>query len=72
MRRLPPRQLAAVIVVILLVVVAISLYLVRGASQSSASSGMAPAFSGPPLAGKTVSLDQFEGKPLLLVYMTDT
>jgi peroxiredoxin len=54
------------------VVVAISLYLVRGASQSAAAGGMAPAFSGTTQAGKTVSLDQFEGKPLLLVYMTDT
>ena len=32
----------------------------------------APAFSGATLDGKTVSLDQFRGKPLFLVYMTST
>jgi cytochrome oxidase Cu insertion factor (SCO1/SenC/PrrC family) len=32
----------------------------------------APAFSGVTLNGKAVSLDQFRGKPLLLVYMTGT
>ena len=34
--------------------------------------GPAPAFSGVTLDGKTVSLDQFRGKPLFLVYMTST
>jgi hypothetical protein len=32
----------------------------------------AAAFSGVTLDGKAVSLDQFRGKPLLLVYMTST
>lgn len=32
----------------------------------------APAFSGVTLDGKAVSLDQYRGKPLLLVYMTGT
>ena len=32
----------------------------------------APAFSGVTLDKKTLSLDQFRGKPLLLVYMTGT
>lgn len=32
----------------------------------------APAFSGVTLDGKTVSLDQYRGKPLFLVYMTGT
>ena len=32
----------------------------------------APAFSGVTLDGKTLALDQYRGKPLLLVYMTGT
>jgi cytochrome oxidase Cu insertion factor (SCO1/SenC/PrrC family) len=32
----------------------------------------APAFSGITLDGKTLTLDQYRGKPLLLVYMTGT
>jgi hypothetical protein len=32
----------------------------------------APAFSGVTLDGKTLTLDQFRGKPLFLIYMTST
>jgi hypothetical protein len=32
----------------------------------------APAFSGVTLDGKTLSLDQYRGRPLLMVYMTGT
>ena len=32
----------------------------------------APAFSGVTLDGKTLTLDQYRGKPLLMVYMTGT
>ena len=32
----------------------------------------APTFSGVTLDGKTLTLDQYRGKPLLLVYMTST
>jgi hypothetical protein len=42
------------------------------AATAAADSKIAPAFSGSTLAGDTVSLDQYRGKPLLLVYMTST
>jgi cytochrome oxidase Cu insertion factor (SCO1/SenC/PrrC family) len=32
----------------------------------------APAFSGVTLDGKTLTLDQFRGRPLFLIYMTST
>jgi hypothetical protein len=41
-------------------------------ATTAGSANAAPAFSGTTLDGKTVSLEQFRGKPLLLVYMTDT
>jgi cytochrome oxidase Cu insertion factor (SCO1/SenC/PrrC family) len=44
-----------------------------GTPATSASKARpAPAFSGVTLAGKTVSLDQFRGKPLFIIYMTST
>ena len=36
----------------------------------SSSSKAAPQFSGVTLDGKTITLDQYRGKPLFLVYMT--
>jgi cytochrome oxidase Cu insertion factor (SCO1/SenC/PrrC family) len=42
-----------------------------GAKQGAAPK-VAPAFSGVTLDGKAVTLDQFRGKPLLLVYMSPT
>jgi cytochrome oxidase Cu insertion factor (SCO1/SenC/PrrC family) len=36
----------------------------------SSGSSAAPQFSGVTLDGKTVTLDQYRGKPLFLVYMT--
>ena len=41
-----------------------------GSTSATAGGKAAPSFSGSTLDGKTVSLDQFRGKPLLLVYMT--
>jgi hypothetical protein len=41
-------------------------------TAAASDSPFAPAFSGVTLDGKTVSLAQFRGKPLLLVYMTST
>lgn len=41
-------------------------------SVSAAGGKAAPSFSGPTLDGKTVSLDQYRGKPLIVVYMTPT
>jgi hypothetical protein len=38
----------------------------------SAGAKAAPAFSGVTLDGKTITSDQFQGKPLFLVYMTST
>ncbi len=35
-------------------------------------SKQAPDFSGPTLGGKTVSLAQYRGKPLILIYTTPT
>jgi len=43
-----------------------------GSTESTASGDLAPDFSGVTLAGDIVSLDQYRGKPLLLVYMTYT
>lgn len=40
--------------------------------QTAGSGKPAPAFSGVTLDGKTVTLDQYRGRPLLLVYMTGT
>ena len=42
------------------------------AATAVADSKSAPGFSGTTLAGDTVALDQYRGKPLLLVYMTST
>ena len=41
-----------------------------GATATTAGGKAAPAFSGITLNGETVGLDQYKGKPLLLVYMT--
>ncbi len=43
-----------------------------GSACGSDDADTAPSFSGPTLDGKTVSLDQYRGKPLLLIYMTHT
>jgi cytochrome oxidase Cu insertion factor (SCO1/SenC/PrrC family) len=43
-----------------------------GTQTTAAGGKAATSFSGTTLDGKTVSLDQYRGKPLLLVYMTDT
>jgi len=43
-----------------------------GSTGSTASGDLAPYFSGVTLAGDIVSLDQYRGRPLLLVYMTST
>lgn len=40
--------------------------------QTAGTGKPAPAFSGVTLDGKTVIVDQYRGKPLLLVYMTGT
>lgn len=45
---------------------------VSDSSGTAAGGDAAPSFSGVTLAGETVSLDQYRGKPLLLVYMTYT
>jgi len=43
------------------------------ADQAATAVGKAaPPFAGVTLDGKTVALDQYRGKPLLLVYMTGT
>ena len=41
-------------------------------AQAVDSSDLAPSFSGTTLNGKQVSLEQYRGKPLILVYMTYT
>jgi hypothetical protein len=41
-------------------------------AASSPGGKAAHSFSGTTLDGHAVSLDQYEGKPLLLVYITDT
>ncbi len=43
-----------------------------GAGETAESGDLAPSFSGLTLDGKQVSLDQYRGKPLILVYMTYT
>jgi hypothetical protein len=43
-----------------------------GCGSATPSAQTAPAFSGVTLDGRTLALDQFRGKPLLLVYMTST
>lgn len=40
--------------------------------QRASAKDPAPSFSGVTLDGKIITLDQYRGKPLLLVYMTDT
>ena len=45
---------------------------VAAGGEAAESSDLAPSFSGLTLDGKQVSLDQFRGKPLILVYMTYT
>ena len=77
------RRASGALVVALVVSVLIALSLVfsacgsdgveAGGAQTTAAAGPAATpFSGATLDGKTVSLDQYKGKPLLLVYMTDT
>jgi hypothetical protein len=58
---------------VVLVVLIVVLFAMRGFGSTQASAGKtAPSFSGLTLAGQTVSLDQYRGKPLLVVYMTYT
>ena len=63
--------MAAVVIVVVMILVA--LFATHGLNNAKAGAGKtAPSFSGSTLAGQTVSLDQYRGKPLLVVYMTDT
>jgi hypothetical protein len=64
--------MAAVVIVVVMILVAL-LFATHGLNNAKAGAGKtAPSFSGSTLAGQTVSLDQYRGKPLLVVYMTDT
>jgi hypothetical protein len=64
MRRISVTKAAAAVL--------LALSLLAGLGGAAAKPRPAPPFSGVTLAGKTVSLDQFRGKPLFLVYMTST
>jgi cytochrome oxidase Cu insertion factor (SCO1/SenC/PrrC family) len=73
---------AAAATAVLTVLLVLSLGLSACGSGGSAASGagvqdggskdLAPSFSGPTLDGTQVSLEQYQGKPLILVYMTYT
>lgn len=75
-------RVAAAATAFLSVLLALSLGLSACGSGGSAASGagaqdggskdLAPSFSGPTLDGTQVSLEQYRGKPLILVYMTFT
>lgn len=68
----PPIGKAAVAVLLAAVVLAgVGAFLPAcEAVRSPAGSSSAPPFSGVTLDGKTVSLEQYRGRPLLLVFMT--
>jgi cytochrome oxidase Cu insertion factor (SCO1/SenC/PrrC family) len=79
------RRLVGVLLVVLLLLVFAAVLSACGSGTSKSAWGdavagkepaadgkPAPAFSGVTLGGKAVTLDQFRGKPLLLVYMTST
>jgi cytochrome oxidase Cu insertion factor (SCO1/SenC/PrrC family) len=76
------RLLGALLVVSLLLILAAVLSACGSGAGTSATGNAAttaevggkpaPAFSGVTLDGKTVTLDQFRGKPLFLIYMTST
>ena len=66
------RLLRSLLAVALLLVFAAVLSACGSTGTASGDSKPAPPFSGVTLDKKAVTLDQFRGKPLLLVYMTST